>query len=71
MRTVTHEDMFDQWIQRLARAVGYDGRVIDLTRPGAGLTPEERRYLGLAAGVIAGKVVSLEAERARRRGRAR
>lgn len=68
---MTHEDMFDQWIQRLARAVGYDGRVIDLTRPGAGLTPEERRYLGLAAGVIAGKVVSLEAERARRRGRAR
>lgn len=64
---MTHEDMFDQWIQRLARAVGYDGRVIDLTRPGAGVTVEERRALGLAAGVLAGKVINLDVERARRK----
>lgn len=58
--------MFDQWIRRLAQAVGYPNRVIDLTKPGAGVTAEERRYLGLAAGVIAGKIVSLEAYRTRK-----
>ena len=60
--------MFDQWIQRLAQAVGYPNRVIDLTRPGAGVTLEERRALGLAAGVIAGKIISLEGYRTRKRG---
>ena len=63
----TPEDMFERLLLTLGRAVGYDGRVIDLTRPGAGVTAEERRYLGLAAGVIAGKVVSLDAYRARRK----
>ena len=40
--------------------------VLDLTRPGAGVTPEERWALGLAAGVIAGKVISLDGYRKRK-----
>ncbi len=41
--------------------------VVDLTQAGAGVTPEERAALGLAAGVIAGKVVNLDAYRERHR----
>lgn len=55
----------DSLIRRLDGLM-FGGNVIDLTRPGAGVTPEERRYLGLAAGVIAGKIVNFEAYRKRK-----
>ena len=42
-------------------------QLMDLTRPDSGVTPEEREALGIAAGVIAGKVVNLDAYRERRR----
>ncbi|MHB9144670.1 MAG: hypothetical protein ACYC5Y_04965 [Symbiobacteriia bacterium] len=39
---------------------------LDLTRPGSGVTREERRALWAATGTIAGTVVSLETYRERR-----
>ena len=45
------------------------GQTVDLTRPGSGVTREEREALFGAAGVIAGTVIDLDGYRKTREGR--